>query len=72
MILESICTVHLSFHCLLEYTIQQYNTKSLFRNGDHQPIIQNSHNTILMMTGKLEFTVKTLYNVTLYNRIFTI
>ena len=34
----------------------QYNTKSLFRNGGHRPIIQNSHNTILTMSGKLEIS----------------
>ena len=33
-----------------------YNTKSLFRNGGHRPIIQNSHNTILTMSGKLEIS----------------
>ena len=41
---------------LLLYNTIQYNTKSLFRNGGHQPIIQNSHNTILTMSGKLERT----------------
>ena len=37
-------------------TTIQYNTKSLFRNGGHRPIIQNSHNTILTMSGKLEIS----------------
>ena len=34
----------------------QYNTKSLSHNGGHRSIVQISHNTILMMSGKLEFT----------------
>ena len=38
------------------YNTIQYNTKSLFRNGGHRPIIQNSHNTILTMSGKLEIS----------------
>ena len=31
----------------------QYNTKDLFRNEGHRPIIQNSHNTVLARSGKL-------------------
>ena len=33
-----------------------YNAKCLVRNGRHLPIIQSSHNTILMMSDKLEYT----------------
>ena len=36
--------------------IQNTNTKSLFHNGGHRPIIQSSHNTILTMSGKLEIS----------------
>ena len=44
--------------CLSKYNTntKKYNTKSLFRNGGHRPIIQNSHNTILTMSGKLEIS----------------
>ena len=45
-------------HTFVEHFLNQTNTntntKSLFRNGGHRPIIQNSHNTILTMSGKLE------------------
>ena len=44
------------FNFLNNHKTIQYNTKSLFRNGGHRPVIQNSHNTILTMSGKLEIS----------------
>ena len=35
--------------------IQNIILNSLFHNGGLQPIIHNSHNTILMMSGNLEY-----------------
>ena len=37
-------------------TMQNTIQNSLFHNGGHRSVIQNSHNTILMMSGNLEYT----------------